>query len=750
MKKNKRKIFFKLLVVFFSIIVAGITSLFIVYYKSTRDAYLYEDKLLAVKNTNNIRVYDINKQEIDTNYMFSSNRYVSVKELPEYIKQAFVVMEDKRFYSHKGVDYIRMMGALVRNVKSREFSEGASTISQQLIKNTHLTREKTIKRKLKEIKLSKMLERRFSKDQILEMYLNNIYFGNGCYGLENASNYYFEKQAKDLSVGEVALLVATINAPSIYDPIDNNDVCEKRKNLVLKVMLKNKSISLEEYEKSAKSKEKVLKNVKYHQNIHLKSILKESSKKLKVSLAQVKNMDLIIETYIDNSVQNIVDKVLKDKVKNFDNDNFEPNIGVLVLDNKTKGVVALSGFGNVDLINNKRQPGSTIKPILVYAPAFEYDLIYPESIIVDEKIDINGYSPSNANKTYLGNVTIRESVEKSLNVPAVKMLSKVGIKRAKNFSEKLGLNFNKEDKNLALALGGMTDGLTIKQLADAYSTFATKGLYKSSSLIKKITDKNGVVLYENNIVEKAVMKETTADLITDLLKGVVNNGTARRLSSLGFDIASKTGTVGLVNSSLNTDAFNVSYTTSHTIVSWIGCDKEIGFMPASVNGSTYPTIITKNVFESIYKNVKPERFVYSEDLVYENINKDDFNAGEIRLAKTSDGVKNKKLALFNKNNLPERTEKISVNDINFEVSMEEGLKPTFTFNSLKTKKCMLIRRDVLLQRNDELFTCFNEQKTQKFTDSCAKSGCIYEYSIKIYDEEQNLEFESNKIKLVSF
>ncbi len=750
MNTKKKSVFCKIIVISVCVLAAIVASFSIIFIKTTWSVSLDTSKLETVKETNNIIILDSEKNEINTDYMFKGNTSVCIEELPEYVKQAFIVTEDKRFYKHNGVDYKRIVGAALKNLKSGAFTQGASTISQQLIKNTHLTREKTLSRKLKEIKLAYKLEKKYTKDEILEMYLNNIYFGNGCYGLEKAANYYFNKKANDLSVGEACMLAGTINAPSVYNPISNNSSAEKRKKLILKLMKKSGKINNEQYQKSANINENVVKSTSKQQNTHIKNILNETCEVLNISANKLKNMNLVIETYIDNSLQNYVSDIIKNnKFRPTCIDGKKSEMGIIVVNNKDKSIVAVASSSGINVLKNKRQPASTIKPILVYAPAFEYGLLYPESIIIDEKININGYSPNNANKTFMGAVSVRDAVEKSLNIPAVKTLSKVGVERAKKFASKLGVEFSENDKNLALALGGMTDGLTIKQLADAYSTFATNGGYKSSKLIKRIIDNEGNVLYEDNKTTKKVMSSSTAYLITDLLRGVVNNGTARRLNSFGFDLASKTGTVGSALSNNNTDAFNVAYTSEYTIVSWIGALDENSLLEPSVNGSTYPTLVSKDILQMLYKNNKPKDFSKSEDVVYEFIDTRSLKSGVVELADNNVSNNNKKVALFNKKYLPEYSKNFEIIIPTLEVSMEEGLKPTFNFIASEGHVYTLIRCDV--NGEEKIIKVFkNCKKVQKHTDYTAKSGQIYEYYLNIERDDVCELKQSNSVKLLSF
>lgn len=752
MYKRKRKIFGKILLLFGVLVFICITSASIVFVKATFGTYVDKSKLVIAENNSEIKVYDKNMNELDISGMFSGKIYVKLEDIPKQIKAGFVAVEDKRFYEHNGIDLWRMMGAMVNNIKSGKFSQGASTISQQLIKNTHLTNEKTITRKLKEIKLAYELEKDYSKDEILELYLNNIYFGNGCYGIGRASKFYFDKEPKELTIGEGAMLIGVINAPTYFDPITKQECAENRKNIVLKTMQKNGVINLEEYEKSAKNKENVVKNGSKPANIHINCVLSEICDKLKINENQVKNMNLNIYTSLDNAlIESAKNIVASQNLVPKNNKGASPAAGIIVVDNKTKSVVCVASNSKQNLLNLKRQPGSTIKPLVVYAPAFEEGKLYPESIVVDEKININGYSPSNANKKFLGAVSVREAVQKSLNIPAVKTLSNIGVERGKNFAKKLGIEFTKSDTNLALALGGMTEGVTIKQLADAYSTFASGGEFLESSFVNKITDSLGNTIYEKELKTKRVMSEATAYMMTDVLKGVVKDGTARRLCNFDFELAGKTGTVGTLASNQNTDAFNVSYTSEHTIVSWIGSFDDESLLSSGVNGATYPTEISKAVLKKLYENNSPSNFIVPESVVYLDIDTRSLEDGDVELANNFVQNKYKMQAIFNEKHIPSLSKNIDAHKTKLQIEMEEGEKPLLKFET-KEENIYKVFRDSSKNNDRQLiFETVGNGETKQYLDASAKSQVIYEYYVvtnSIYREDKTQI--SNSIKLMSY
>lgn len=732
MKSRKARIFFKVVILTFMVICIGVLSLFVYFFAETKDVKLNVEALEKTSEETAIQIEFHDGEKLDLSKYFTSQG-VKIDELKPYTIGAFVSTEDKRFYTHHGVDYKRVVGALFNNIKSGKFSQGASTISQQLIKNTHLSREKTIKRKIKEMKLAMELEKKYSKDEILEMYLSTIYFGNGCYGIENASHFYFDKKANELTIGQSALLAATINAPTYYDIISKNERAEKRKKLVLKNMLKSGYISQEEYEKSANKQENIVKNASKQQNSLIKSVLSEASKILNIAEKNLKNEPLTIKLYADYEIEN----KLQSALEMFD---LSDNYGAIIIDNNSKGVVAISSNIRGNILNSYRQPGSTIKPIIVYAPALERGLLYPESIIVDEPIDIGGYAPQNANKTFLGNVSVRTAVEKSLNVPAVKTLSNLGVENAKDFASNLGIVFDERDSNLALALGGMTKGVTIKQLADAYSAIASSGYYSPSNLIESISS-NGKTIYKSEKKQIKAMSDSTAYLMSDILKGVVNNGTAKRLKSLNQPICAKTGTVGKSGSKDNCDAYCVAYTPLHTIVVWIGASSKA--LDGSINGSNYPTEIVKKVFSSIYESPLQD-FKIPIDVAYLDIDTRSLEENKVELADSNVEARFKKEALFSLEHLPEfSTPKVEVPTI----VVRQIDKPRIEFETANNHYKLIRQTDNLTET-----ICEFEGDGLKFEydDLGTKSGEIYEYYIEISPQSDgNCVFESNHVKIMS-
>ncbi|MBQ8426032.1 MAG: penicillin-binding protein [Clostridia bacterium] len=747
---------FKITIIFFAIIttffvIAGATF----YYKETNSLNLDESKFLT--QTNNLEIFDKNKISIKPTH----ENYIDINDLKPHTKNAFISAEDKRFFSHNGLDFIRIGGAIISNLKTKSFSQGASTISQQLVKNTQLSNEKTISRKIKEIKLTKQLEKKYSKNDILNLYLNNIYFGNGCYGIENASNHYFSKSSKDLTLSESAILAGTINAPSIYDIESNPEKANERKNLILKLMNTYGKITDDEYKNAINEKVKLNISKLSNYNYIYNEIIQEACRKLNITENQLKNSKLKIYSYIDLNLQNEINKIIN---KNYNNIESNPSISTIVLDNETSGVLAIKGTKSS--LKNRKQPGSTIKPILVYAPAIENGNVSPATKIIDEKINISGYSPENADKKYHGQVSVREALKNSYNIPAVKLLNEIGIKNAQNFANKLGIPFSPNDNNLAIALGGFTDGLTLFELANAYTTFANNGTYAPEKYISKII-KNNKIIYENDKQKKQVMKDSTAYLITDILKDTSKTGTAKRLKEFNFDIASKTGTVGDTNSSKNIETYNISYTTSHTIISYFGGSK----MPEYINGATHPTMLTKDIISYLYKNNIPHNFIKPNSVQEKEISKKNYDKNIIVLAnENEDSIKE----IFTQDTKINENNKI---DFKINVLNLENKKPIVSFSVSDRYSYYIIRKnksseeiisselssDNIIKNYDSISNIkinnlkiknLNDRYIAKqsiiFEDKNAKSGEIYEYFAIFCDKNTKKEYKSNVIKLKVF
>lgn len=565
----------------------------------TKNAKLDESKLINPNQV--ITVVDDEGNEITDATLTGKHKSVSIKNLQKHTINAFIASEDRTFYKHNGLNYKRMLKALYKNLVSRSFKEGASTISQQLIKNTHLSSDKTIKRKLKEIKLTKKLEKKYSKNRILEMYLNTIYFGHNSYGLQSAAEFYFDKKAEELTLNESATLVGLLTSPNNFSPFKHPDKCIKRRNTVLKAMRDCKYISSREYLTAIKEPLTAIKTTERGKNAdYLSAVFEETEENVNVYDLAV---GCIVKTYLKPEIQKIIE-----------NFNYKCDNSVIVTD-RDGGVNAYkSTIGNC-----KRQPGSTIKPLAVYAPAFEEKTLSPITKILDERVNFGGYSPENYDKTYHGYVTVTDSIKYSYNIPAVKTLNSLTLKKAEKYLTKMDLRLEESEKNLSLALGGMTNGLTLKELADRYSIFQKQGVYSPSHFIKEIITCDGKTIYKPQHSQNRVFSEGTSSLINSVLLETTKSGTAKKLSHFNFNIASKTGTCG--NSDGNTDAYAISYTSKNCVAVWLG-DKNN--KRQNITGGIDCCEISDGVLSALYLQSLPEDLDISSGTETVNIDADEY------------------------------------------------------------------------------------------------------------------------------
>lgn len=563
-------------------------------------------------------IYDGQSDVVTRLHGVQDRTWVSISELQPSTVYAFISAEDARFFEHEGVDVIRIAGAIVADIKAGSYVQGASTISQQLIKLSHLTSEKTISRKAEEAALAYEMERQYSKEDILEMYLNYVYFGGGYYGIEAAAEGYFGVHASDLTLDQSAMLAGILKSPSGYAPHINYAASINRRNNILRLMRDYGYITDDEKKQASAKRPTILhdKNEEYS-GYYTDAVTKSAAALMGITVDELIRGGYSIYSAMDSDIQHYCEEMFKNG-ELFPAEDSEA--AIVVLEPSTGMVVAMVGgrsyTGGISFnraTDIRRQPGSVIKPVIAYAPAFEYLNYTAADMILDEETTFADYTPSNYGNKYYGWVTVREAVTKSLNVPAVKTLSAVGVYRAKDFAKRCGIEFDDKDDSLALALGGFTYGVSPLQIAGAYSCFASGGIYNTPTLIKKITDRNGLTVYEYRQDSRRVMSEANAYILTSMLKSVVTEGTGHRLNTLDIPIAGKTGTVGLANG--NRDAWMAGYTPEYTAVVWQGYDSDrLGLLPSSATGGTYPALMLYELFNNIYPDGRSGDFEKPESV----------------------------------------------------------------------------------------------------------------------------------------
>ena len=480
------------------------------------------------------QIFDINGQLISK--LFEENRIVvPISRVNPYVYQAIIANEDTRFYQHFGVDPVGILRAVVVNLRRGEVAEGGSTITQQLARNMFLNQEQTLSRKIREAVLALMIERRFSKQEILQAYLNQVYFGEGAYGVEAAAQMYFGKHAAELSLAESALIAGLPRGPSIYSPYVDVNAAKNRRKVVLAGMAAAGFIT-EEQVKFANSEEIVTAGKK-RRTVQASYFLDYVANELvgRYGANLVYKGGLKVDTTLDIRAQKIAETVLGERQG-----------AVLILDPRNGHIRAMVGGRNYQesqinrVLNEIRQPGSAFKPF-VYAVALNQGLAQ-NTLFVDEPINISGYQPKNYDKKFIGSVTMKKALRLSLNTIAVKLANQTGIKPAIELARQLGINtIVPQDDNLNTALGGLTEGVSLLELTTSYSAFANAGVYSKPLGILKVVAENGQVLEENRATQTAVLLPEIAYLLTDMLQSVVQSGTGKA-AIIGRPAAGKTGT----------------------------------------------------------------------------------------------------------------------------------------------------------------------------------------------------------------
>ena len=520
--------------------------------------------------------YDINGNVIYTTLSEERRIPVTIDKIPKHVQQAFIAIEDNRFYEHSGIDYRGTARALVSTLSGSEV-QGGSTITQQLAKNAFLTQERSIVRKIKEAFIAKELEHKYTKDEILTMYLNQIYFGQGAYGIESASMYYFGKHVQNLDVAEAATLAAIPKSPNYYNPFENPKESKSRQELVIDQMVKYGFISADSATK-AKAKKLVYSTSHKQKNNPRGYFFDMISQKViaEVGADALYKGGLKIYTTLDMDMQIAAEKAMHHLPSYYTDGNklTQPQMALAAVDPKTGYVKAMIGGRGQDKFNRAtlavRQPGSAFKPF-VYLTAMQNGFT-PASIIEDKEEEFaKGWKPQNSDMQWHGKVSLRTALKRSFNVPTIKLAREVGVDKIVANVEKMGISTLVDsgaysDVNLAMALGGLSKGVNPLEMASAYGVFATNGLYSKPIALLKIVDRDGKVLYQAKTQAKRVVDAASAYLTTNMLQDVLVSGTAGGMG-IGRPAAGKTGTTDTY-----IDAWFVGYTPDLSTAVWVGDD----------------------------------------------------------------------------------------------------------------------------------------------------------------------------------
>lgn len=506
---------------------------------------------------------------------------VSLAIMPTHLKQAILSTEDSQFYDHPGVDIRGILRAVLRNVLAGDYVEGASTITQQLAKTLFLTPRKTIMRKLKEAFLAFQIERRYTKDEILELYLNQIYFGSGAYGVEEAARIFFGKGVDELTLAEAALVAGMPKSPSRYSPLINKPLAEKRRNIVLHQMARSQVIT-EKQLSAAKAapveltpREKIPRKAPYFVSRVTRLLEKE------LGDTAVYRQGLTIHTTLDYAMQEAAERAVSEglealaaRMKGQGRLEIRPQAALVCLNVKHGGILALVGGRDYDespfnrATMALRQPGSAFKP-LVYALAVERgfsqnDLLWDAPVTYRGAEKGKDWSPTNFSKTFMGEITLRKALALSKNIPAVRLLHKLGPVPTVEFAHKLGIT-SPLASNLSLVLG--TSEVTLLELTGAYAAFPRGGVWARPFGVTEVLNRQDRRLWRQSTLKRSVMSRETAAVMTDVLAAVITEGTGRRARSLDRPLAGKTGTTDRFR-----DALFVGFSPSIALGVWVGLD----------------------------------------------------------------------------------------------------------------------------------------------------------------------------------
>lgn len=586
--------------------------------------------------------YDINGKTLSVLKGEKDVYYIEYEDIPIYVKQAIISTEDKRFYKHNGIDYRGIMRAAVAMIQDGEVTQGGSTITQQLARTVFLSNERTWERKIEEMYIAVELEKKYSKEEILEFYLNNVYFANGYYGIEAAAQGYFGTDVSHLSLSQMIYLCAIPNNPTLYNPLTHADKTQARRDRILKSMLEDQVISESSYQTAVAEQIKTTEPEEIKNNyaetytyycatralmeledFEFQTVFSDDEEKTAYdreyqSLYDTCNKKLFtggyrIYTSLDldaqSQLQASVDEVLAGFGEKSDDGIYELQGAAVCIDNTTGMVRAIIGGRSQDDVEGYtlnrafqsfRQPGSAIKPLIVYTPALERGYT-PDTTVVDEPI---ADGPVNGDGTYSGAMSLRQAVARSKNTIAWKIFEELTPEVGISYLEAMGFsNLDANDKRLPASIGGFTNGVSPLEMAKGYATIKNDGGYRNPTCIMKITDADGEVIYQADQTASVIYKENACRQMTDMLQTVITSGTGRGYSLGKMPCAGKTGTTND-----NKDGWFVGYTPYYTTSVWVGYDipKEV----PGLGGGTYPGKIWHSFMSWLHDGLEPVDFIH--------------------------------------------------------------------------------------------------------------------------------------------
>ena len=650
-RRRKKKKSDKSFYVLQGLIILAFVAVALLFVKSDYAEGIFALRSQAVETVRNSTIEDMQGQRVGVIYDSEGGiiaelknerniRYLTSEEIPQTVKDAFVSIEDKRFYKHNGVDVFALTRAVVKLIDKDAITQGGSTITQQLSRNVFLSHEVSWQRKVKEMFISWELEKVYTKDQILEFYVNNIFYANNCYGIESASQKYFGKTISECSISEVAFLCAIPNSPSRFDPLDHKENTLTRRDVILEAMYKNNKITEREYKDALAEVISVdSHSVTYEQSwaksyaIHcvVEEMMAADGFEFQYDFELITDREDYEELYDEKfaeyreklylsgyqiytsidpqhqkALQNAIDVKLEEYNTKNTNGSYALQCAATCIDNETGLVTAIVGGRSQEDVSydynraylSSRPPGSSIKPLVVYTPLLERG--YTASTMVTDKKEADG--PKNANNSYAGSVTLRTAVEKSINTVAWSKFNELGAETAMQYLLEMGFkDIMPQDYTGSSALGGFTRGVSTLELSAAYTALENNGIYCSPSCIVRVEDSYGNVVLEHNGAEKQVYESEASKAMTDILKGVMTNGTAKGQGLSNMPSAGKTGTTNE-----NKDGWFAGYTPYYTTSIWVGYDSPRWLK--GLTGSAYPAEIWHNYMEEIHTGLPVKNF----------------------------------------------------------------------------------------------------------------------------------------------
>jgi penicillin-binding protein 1A len=591
------------------------------------------------------QIFDINGNLITTVHSSENRVPVSFNKIPKDLQNAFVAAEDARFYQHMGIDPRGILRAVWSNISDHGVSEGGSTITQQLAKNALLTQDRTIKRKIQEAFLALQIEQQYSKNEILELYLNQIYFGQGAYGVQAAAQVYFGKNVEELNLAECAMLAGIPKSPNYYSPLNNLKAATERQATVLDQMVKYGYIDgstastaqktkLEFVKRSEKAAEQVV--APYFVDYVTQLIID------KYGADALYKEGLKVYTTIDLEMQSAAETAMKKlpAIRTDSNGIKQPQGALVAIDPHTGYIKAMVGGRGNDQFNRavlaERQPGSAFKPF-VYLAALESGLT-PGTVIDDSPVSYDNWSPMNYDNQFRGKVTLRAALENSLNVPTVKLTNQIGVDKPLYYAQQMGISTlvlkgSTNDRNLAMSLGGLTRGVSPLEIASAYGVLANQGVRVEPVAVVKVVDRNGKVLEQNTPQEKSIISDKSAYILTDMLRGVITGGTGTA-ANIGRPAAGKTGTTSDYK-----DAWFVGYTPDLVASVWIGYDND-GYLNG-IGGGMLPAQIWRSFMSSATSKMPARDFARPSGVVINDTPSEPLTDDADKKAKTDEKDKDK-------------------------------------------------------------------------------------------------------------